>query len=405
MATELFMSDIAKANSINQATPLMAELAAKLEGNLIVASSAFCKRNFDSQFGDKNDTIKISIPKASTSADHSDSGNSATDFTQNYLDLKLDKYLTVDHEFTVAQWNNMISKGAAEVADSMIHGLSEAIESYAAQQFAYRAASYAGTPGTTLSAYSTFLDARKRMNLLKVPMMDRNVVLDQTSAAAALGLDQWKAVDVSGDTPALREASMGRRAGANFWESQFIWDTTANGTFEALNQTMAITADVSAVNAVYTDGTPYTLAAITEAGGASTTKISKGAQGYLTDNNGDVHYFTVLEQTAAAISGVVSAKITPALPADCTATVLVWAAKQKTTNVRNLLVQKDCVVLAARPLAPYPDRFSITMMSDNNIPIRLSMGSAMNTKKIWVSLDCLIKAEVLRPEGVVTIYG
>lgn len=399
-------TEVLKANSIAEGTPLIAELATKLESSLVVASPTVSKRNIDSNFGEKMDTIKIAVPKVSTAATHSDSGNSATDFTQGYRNITLDTIYTVDHEFTAEQWNLLIRTGGSEVLDSMIQALSEKIETTALQTYAQYAKSYAGTPGATLSAYSTLLDGRKRMNIEKAPMNDRNAIFDSTSAAALLALAQWNVVSSSGDTPALREASLGRRAGMNIWESQFVWDTTANGTFEALNETMAITADVSAVNAVdTTTGLEYTLAAVTGSGGASTYKVSKGAQCYLTDDNGDVHYCVAIEESAAASSSVVSVKLYPALPADCTATALVWAAKQKTTNVRNLIIQKDCVVIAAKPLEPYPDRFSISTSSTNGIPLRFSMGSTLNTKKIWCSLDTLVKPVVLRPEGITTIYG
>ena len=397
---------VLKANSIAEGTPLIAELAVKLESTLVVASPTVSKRNIDQNFGEKMDTIKIAVPKVSTAATHSDGGNSATDFTQNYRNITLDTIYTVDHEFTAEQWNLLIRTGGSEVLDSMVHALSEKIETVSLQTYAQYAKSYAGTAGSTLSAYSTLLDGRKRMNIEKAPMNDRNAIFDSTAAAALLGLDQWDNVSIAGETPGLREASMGRRAGMNIWESQFVWDTTANGTFENENQTMAITADVSAVNSVdTTTGLPYTLAAITEVAVTSTAKVSKGAQCYLTDDEGDIHYCVAIEESAAAVSGVASVKLYPPLPADCTGTVLVWAAKAKTTNVRNLIIQKDCVVIAAKPLEPYPDRFSISTSSMNGIPLRFSMGSTLNTKKIWCSLDCLIKPVVLRPEGITTIYG
>lgn len=412
MSTKIEMSDVAKvslskSNSIAEGVPLMAEMATKLEASLIAASPTVMKRNFDAQWGNEGDTMRIAVPHKSTAAVHSDSGNSATDYIKEYRNITLDKIYTVDHEFTAEEWNLLINGKDMDVMDSMVHGMAEQIESYSLETMALASKSYAGTAGTTGSAYDTaILDTRERMNYEKAPFNDRNYIVDAALAANLLNLAQWNVISSSGDTPALREASLGRRAGMNIWESQFVYKTTAASTFEAVNQTMAVTADVSAVNAVdSTTGYTYTLASVTEAGESSTAKVSKGAQGYLTDDNGNIQYFTVLEQSAAASSGVVSVKLFPALPADCTGTALVWAAKAKTTNTRNLLIQKDCVALVAKPLMPYPDRFSISTSSNSGIPLRFSMGSTLNTKKIWVSLDCLIKAVVLRPEGVTTFYG
>lgn len=398
--------NVLKANSIAEGTPLMTELATKLESSLVVASPQVSKRNIDPQFGDKMDTVKIAVPKKSTVAEHSDGGNSSTDFTQNYRNVTLDKIYTVDHEFTAEQWNLLLKTGGGEVLDSMVHGLAEEIEEYALETYAKYAKAYSGTPGSTISAYSDVLDARKRMNYEKAPFRDRNAIIDETSAAALLGLSQWKDASAAGSTPGLIEASLGRRAGINWYESPFVWDTTAASTFEAVNETMTVTTDVSTSNSVdTTTGLEYSSLEITEAGTSSDAKVSLGAQGYLTDDEGEVHYFTCIEQSAEATSGVVTAKVYPALPNDCTATTLVFAAKDQSTNTRNLIIQKDCVTLAAKPLQPYPDRFSISTSSPTGIPLRFSMGSTLSTKKIWVSLDCLIKAVVLRPEGVTTIYG
>ena len=143
---------VLKANSIAEGTPLIAELAVKLESTLVVASPTVSKRNIDQNFGEKMDTIKIAVPKVSTAATHSDGGNSATDFTQNYRNIVLDTIYTVDHEFTAEQWNLLIRTGGSEVLDSMVHALSEKIETVSLQTYAQYAKSYAGVAGTTLTA-------------------------------------------------------------------------------------------------------------------------------------------------------------------------------------------------------------------------------------------------------------
>ena len=143
----------------------------------------------DTNFGSKMDTIKIAVPGISTVAEHSDSGNSATDFTERYRNITLDQLYTVDHEFTAEEWTNLIKTGGSEVLDSMIHGMSEKIEEYCLQTYAEMAKSYSGTPGTTLTAYSDVLAARRRMNEEKAPFRDRNAILDASSAAVLLALD------------------------------------------------------------------------------------------------------------------------------------------------------------------------------------------------------------------------
>jgi hypothetical protein len=397
------MSEVEKANAINQWTPLLAKAAAKLESQLVLGSEQVVKRDLDTEFKEKNQTVDITVQIPGTATEHSDSGDAAVDYTEEVRSVKLDHHFQITHTFTAQEMTSGLSSGKMEVIDSMIVSLQEYLESYIMGIIKDRTPTSAGAAGTTLSAYSTLIDLRKAANKNRMPKMNRTLIVGEDAAAALLGLDQWKNFSAAGSTAGLIEADLGRKAGMQIYESSFV--KTHVGSFDALNQTFVGTV-VVASNSALTDGTPYSLMEVTEAGGASTLKVKAGAIGTIVDTASVTHNFVVLEESAAGSSGVVSnVKISPPLKTAATGGVVTFVDKNKAASVRNVLIQKDCVLLVARPLAPYPDIPSITFNIGTGIPVRLSYQTAQSTSKTTMKMECLVKAIVLRTEGTAALLG
>ena len=394
-------TEIEKANTINQWTPLLAKAAAKLESMMVVSSEQVVRRDLDTEYKEKSDTVTITVKVPTVASEHSDSGDDAVVYTEQKRDVKMDYHFQTTVSFTANELTQALSSGRFEVLDSMIDGMVDHLEEYMMDVFYKGSIGYAGEAGATMSDYTDIIEIRTIANKQKMPGRNRTLIVNPDAAGALLGLDQWKNFSASGTTAGLIAADLGSRAGFDIKESSFV--PTHTGAFEALNVTDTVTI-VVASNSTMTDGTPYSSAVITESGASSILTITKDAIGYLTDDLGVKRYFTVLETTAAAISGVVTAKIT-AMPTACTTTVLVFADKNKTSSVRNLAIQKDCVALVARPLAPFPDIPSVTFNVGTGIPMRLSYQTAQGTSKTNMKLECLCKAIVLRGEGVTTRIG
>ena len=403
--------EVKKSNTIVQWTSLAAKVAAKIESQLVIANQSILRRDLDSEYQQKSDTIRIKVPNKTTFALHSDSGNAASAYTEQYRDIKLDGFFTGDHEFTNLELNLALSKNQSEVIDSLSTGAVEKLETYCMEELTLAARGYAGTFGTEISALTDLTAVRKVMNDFKmIPKSDRNLIIDGAAAQILLNLDQWKNYSIIGDTAALKEASLGRRFGMNIWESDYVQTKTATGTFEAKNKTTTGTV-VVASNGVMTSsrfaGLPYSAVEFKAASDTAHVDISIGAQGFITDTAGVVHKFVVLEAATSTTSGsdeIVSTKIYPALATACTAGAVTFVEKNKTKASKNLLIQKDSAVLVARPLMPFEDLFSMTF-NVNGLPMRLYKFTNGSTKKTTITMDFLVKCQVLRPEGIASLFG
>jgi len=407
MKVEVTKSEVMKANQIQTFTDFLGVVVAKLNEGLILTSQGVMNRDVQNVYKKKSDSVELTVRIPSGATDHNPSGNAATDFKEGKRIVKLDKELTVDHEFSFSEMQQQISDGKTEVIDSMVDGLIDKIEDYAMDQIARGALGYTGTPGTTISAYSSLLAARKFFTKYRVPRANRFGMLDANVTEKMLDVDVFKNAQFGGGNAALVEAELGRRAGISWYESPFIKTYTITGTFEGKNKTTTGTV-VVANNSTLTDGLPYSSVIFKAASDTSHVDISKGAQGTITDDSGVTHNFVVLEAATSTTSGsdeVVTTKIYPALTTACSGTAVTFAGKNLAAGVKNIIMQKDCVYLASRPLEPYPDKMSMTIMTDVGIPLRMSLGSSQTTKKTILTLDAILKVYVARPEGVAVIYG
>ena len=403
-------SNLIKANEIHYFSEFLNKVTAKLNAGLVTASEYVVNRDLDGTFKKKGESVELTVRIPSTAATHSDSGNSATDFKEGKRIIKMDNILTVDHELTLSELANQISQGKTEIIDSMYDGLVDKIETDMLATMAARSLGYSGTPGTTISATSSLLAARKFLTKYRVPRNDRYGILEEEAAANILDLDQWKNVSTAGESAGLIESSIGRRFGVSWHESPFPPTVTLTGTFEAKNKTT--TGSVTAAsNTTTTDGLPISLCTIKAASDTSKATLSAGAQGTIVSTTQGTIYFTVVEAkesaTVSADEVVTEAKIytNPAINANISDGAVTFIAKNKSAGVKNMIWQKDCVYMVARPIEPYPDKPSVTLISPTGLPLRLSMGSNILTKKTQISLDLLWKPYVARPEGVTTIYG
>lgn len=403
--------EVKKSNTIVQWTSLAAKVAAKIESQLVIANQSILRRDLDSEYQQKSDTIRIKVPNKTTFALHSDSGNAATAYTEQYRDIKLDGFFTGDHEFTNLELNLALTKNQPEVIDSLSTGAVEKLETYCMEELTLGARGYAGTFGTEISALTDLTAIRKVMNDFKmIPKADRNLIIDGAAAQILLNLDQWKNYSVIGDTAALKEASLGKRFGMDIWESDYVQTKTATSTFEAKNKTTTGTV-VIASNGVMTSsrfaGLPYSAVTFKAASDTAHVDISIGAQGEITDTAGAKHKFFVLEAATSTTDGsdeIVLTKIYPALATACTAGAVTFVEKNKAKSSKNLLIQKDSAVLVARPLMPFEDLFSMTF-NVNGLPMRLYKFTNGSTKKTTITMDFLVKCQVLRPEGIASLFG
>ena len=396
--------NIEKANTIPQWTNLAAAIAARLESHMVLTNQNVITINGAKDFKEKSDTIKIRIPKYTSFVEHNPSGNDAIDFEEGYRDVKLDKLFTGDHSFTAFEMTQALESGQGEVVRTLADGALRKLEDYMMETISKRSVGWAGDAGSTPDAYADVVNTAAMLDQNEAPMDGRTLIVNHDAASKLLIQSEWKDLSQVGDTLGLKNASLGQRAGMNIYKSSYV--KSFAGAFSKVNETMALTITASN-NSVLADGTPYSVGAFTEGGTSSTAVLTEGATGYFTTAAGVRHYFTVLETTGASTSGVTpAAKIfcTPRVTANQSAVVAVFADKNKNASVRNLAIQKDCVILASRPIHPLPG-LPTMIFNVGGIPMRLYMYTDGKKKETKYVMDFLCKAQVLRMEGVTALLG
>lgn len=256
---------------------------------------------------------------------------------------------------------------------------------------------YVGVAGTTPDSLTDFADAAKALNDAKVPTTDRHAVWDTASTAKFQVLDSLVNAEKSGTTAALREGSIGKVFGLNNYMTQAIKTHTA-GAYTALTDvTAAITAANNARDAI--TNFEYSSAVLTSAAGTSTDALKKGD---ILDIDGV--QVVVIEDTAAAIAGVVTAKVFPAFAADVAGGAVTFADETAGGHVANMAFHKKAFGFVTRPLEPAAGQDSSTA-SFGGLSMRVVIGYNMTTKKTTMSIDVLYGWAALYPELATLILG
>ena len=362
---------------------------------------ALARVDFSNTYAKKGDTIQVKRPSVFV-ADEFGTTIDLQEINPYPVLVKMDKIADVSVEVTASEMALEMADFQRDVLEPAVVAIAEKINADGLDLYKWVGA-YEGAAGSTPNELSHIANARKALNIAKAPMGDRNAVWDPDADAQLSIVDAIVNAEKSGSTAALREGAIGRVQGLNNYMSQAVKVHTAGG-YTALADVKA-TADVSAVNAVDTaTGLTYTAVALTSTAGASTAKLEKGDLINITDNDGVVHQVTVIEQTASAIAGVVTAKVFPALKTDVTAKAVTFPDVTARGHVANLAFNKNAFAFVTRPLEPAMGADSSTT-SFGGLTLRVVMDYDISSKKTIMSIDCLYGWAATYPELAVRVLG
>ena len=368
-----------------EALPLLAEQMAMLP---------LVHRGFDREFGSprqKGDTIQIDKPQNFSTVDGSgDISGLFEDITEESVDLTLNfqrsvpiKIKAKDLTLSVKDFTTKFTQGAivalGEYANQAILGL------YIDIPYFY------GASGTTPDALSDISQPRKIMQDNKAPADMRNFVMDNAAEAKFLELDSLVEVDKAGTNAALRKAAIGRVYNMGLFSDGQVKTHTA-GLYSAL-------ADVT----ITTGAAAATSIVLTSAGGASTATLLKGDIFNL-----DSKQYVVTADTAAAIAGVVTVAIYPALPVAfgaMTSVAVTFADVSAGAHVANLMFQKNAFALGMAALAAPIGGAKGSVMSALGMSIRVVMDYDVNNDNNILRYDILFGVKTLFPELAVRVLG
>lgn len=353
-------------------------------------------KDYSNDFANVGDTVQVKRPAVFTAKDFDPAtGVEIQDVNNGKILVTIDKWSDISTEVTSKELALDIADFKREVLEPAMVGLAEKINTEGLEL--YKDIPYfSGTAGTTPDALTDISDIRKMLNTNKVPSSMRNAVWDVDADAKFTQLDALVNVDKSGSPAALREGSIGRVYGLDNYYSQAVATHTAGGYTALADVTSTVDVDN---NATATDGRAYSVATLTSAAGASTAKLLKGdllvADGV---------QYVVIEDTLAAVDGVVSAKIYPALSADITDEATTFPDVTARGHVANLGFHKNAFAFVTRAL-PLPTDKESYSVSYNGITLRVVYGYDQKYKKNMLSLDVLYGFKTLYPELATRVLG
>jgi hypothetical protein len=240
------------------------------------------------------------------------------------------------------------------------------------------------------TAIDDLLNARKIQNDNKVPFnQTRFAVMSPLTTASLLALDAFRDLDKTGSNKALREASLGRLFGYEFYENQNIQHHTIGTTDEA----GAIDSGASG----YSEGdTDINIDAL------GTGTIKKGTILTIAGNTGQ---YVVTEDVD--ISGnQATVTIYPGLNADVPEdkVVTLHGDDAVTTSRENLMFHKNAFALVTAPMAePIGGALGKTL-TYKGLTINVVYGYGMNQMKNIITFSILCGFKTLTKELAVRLY-
>lgn len=189
-----------------------------LENNLVFANLVY--RGHDKEFRKAGDTIKVRKPATFTAIEFDgDLTGEFQNITEGSVDVKLDKIFTVPFEITQKQMSLDVKELSIQVIEPAARALAQAIDAMVAGLY-LDIPYYMDVSGTPV--VGDISGVRKMLNVNKVPMELRRGVLCPDTEAKYNVLDAFLHAEKRGDTELVKQGSMGRLFGIDWFMSQNI---------------------------------------------------------------------------------------------------------------------------------------------------------------------------------------
>ncbi|RLE28256.1 MAG: P22 coat protein [Acidobacteria bacterium] len=334
------------------------------------------------------DTISIRSPASFTAAEFT-STTSAQDATEAAISLELEKHFDVTFAVTSKELALSVEDFSAQLVEPAVVALAQAIDAYVASKY-IEIPNYAGTAGDPPDTLADIAGVGKLLDTNKVPMKGRVAVIDPTAKADMFLVDAVARADARGDAgTALREASMGRVMGIDWYMDQNIKTHTA-GTITTGLISKASTAVATGLKSVI-----------------CTTAASTGECALL---EGDIVLFAGDTQgyvlTAAATQASAATDVTlafsPGLKVALTGSEAVTVIGN---HAANMVFNKNAIALAVVPLEKPLGAKAAEYVQDRGMAIRVVYDYSTSTKTDTISLDVLVGSKVIHPELAARILG
>ena len=343
-----------------------------LENNLVLANLVHKDYSNEFQAG-VGGTVAIRVPATFTSGTVASTVNTQT-VTESSVTVCLDTQLDITIDVTDREMTMDIVSFSEQIVQPIMRAHAQAIDYQIAKLYSGIANYYPVTSGTAL--LSDLAQLRAVMNINKVPLTDRRLVLAPASEAKYLSIDAIAHASKHGDGGrALREAEIGRVMGFDTYLDQNINTHTYGGAALTDVAGAASAATIGATQMViYNLGTAQTLAA-----------------GEVFKPTGSNQWFTMTAASTLA-GGIATVQVAPAVSVAITdATVVTFQA----THYANMAFHKNAIALVTRPLAPPIGGADCEVINYNGMSCRVVYDYVMMTKTSKLSIDLLLGTKLL----------
>ena len=292
-------------------------------------------RDYAKEFKKVGDTVTIKKPNTFTAIEFDgDLSGQWQEPAEASVDVKMDTTLVVPIQITANDLTLKVNDFYGRIIEPALQALADKVDVKLASL--YKDIPYFEiTEGT--SAVSDIVNSRRIMSDNKVPMKNRYAVLSPLTTASFLVLDAFRDVDKTGATQALREASLGRIFGFEFFENQNI-QTHAIGSSSLAGAVDHPTSGTYAVGS-----TTVHLDAL-----ASSDTIAKGT---LLTFSGLVGQYVITADVVLA-SNEADFPIDPPLVVAVANDVTTAFTPSATTSKENLLFHRNAFAMVSAPIEP-----------------------------------------------------
>ncbi len=378
-----------------------------LQNNLV--GTLLFDREYDGDFTGneaRGDTIRIRRRDRGNSQEFTGTISSRR-LEESKVDLKLEKHFDASFEITTREMTLDLDDFSAQILEPQVVSIAEDVDAYTLtklQDLPSFVNVDAGNVPQALPTASTGLSdlaqARKQMNIQKIPMAGRVGLWDPELEAAWLSVPTFVEANKKGDEgTALREASLGRVLGIDHFMGQnvdgdppltapaaadvagaAVGGEVVGGATVALTGLSASTTFVAGtpITIDHTDGGPfnYILAAdlVTDMGGAGTATLYDPVTGGIIRG----------EQLKAPVAAADVVTINQATAGD-------------DYFRRGALFHPRAFAFASVPLAIPPEAEG-AVISDMGLAIRVIRDYDINSKQSVISLDVLVGAKMIQGE-------
>jgi hypothetical protein len=308
--------------------------------------------DYSREAAEQGDTINVPIPSAVTAVDVSPAITppANADQTPTKVAIALSNWKEAPFYLTDKQMhevmNGWIPKQASEAIRSIINAMdSSMLALYKGMYGAYTAT----TANSPMASIKDATGMRKVLNQNLAPLDSRHAILDPAAEAEALGLNQFADSTFSGSVAAIMEGQLNRKLGAQWWMNQNVPTHTA-GTQTGNSIIKASTAHAVGVKSL-----------------TCTTAASTGAVAY---KEGDIitiagdtqTYVVTADVTEASAATDYTTPIEPGLKVALTGSEVITL--DDASGVVNMMIHRDAIALATRPLADVDMGLGAISMSD-----------------------------------------